>query len=193
MVGKDDMSVLCSSKHGDKNENSTYSRRKKEKKAKVQMAENSAMDNSVDTGDYMTLVDNFVQDVIERAKQEYLSSCPNGGTSIEIRDSDEDEGARLRTDEERSREYDRPKKNTGTKKTNGKGSGRRKPHYKYSGPVDEKEISGYESPEASNLLKNRSEFELEDTAEAQNRSVYARVATALRRLISCCIGKTWSP
>lgn len=76
MVGKDSMPLSCSSK--DRNENGSYSRRKKERKTKFQ----TETENTTSDPDYMSLVDSFVQDVIERAKVEYLSGCANGGIEI---------------------------------------------------------------------------------------------------------------
>ena len=60
------------------------------KKAKVQIDEEQAEDSEVNNGNYMTLVDNFVQGVIERAKQEYLGSCANGGVETLVREMKED-------------------------------------------------------------------------------------------------------
>lgn len=188
MVGREDIPIIRLSNHDDKNDNSTYSMRKEKKKADIQMSEEYSADNEVDNGDYMKLVDNFVQGVIERAKQEYLGSCANSGVETGVRQMNEED--RLLADADKSRENERLKKSAENRKGS---SGRRKPHYKYSGPVDEREISGYESPEASSLLNKRSEFELEDTMKAEHRTIYERVAAALRRLLSCCAGKTWSP
>ena len=91
MVGREDIPIIRLSNHDDKNDNSTYSMRKEKKKTDIQMSEEYSADNEVDNGDYMKLVDNFVQGVIERAKQEYLGSCANGGVETRVRQMNEED------------------------------------------------------------------------------------------------------
>ena len=91
MVGREDIPIIRLSNHDDKNDNSTYSMRKEKKKADIQMSEEYSADNQVDNGDYMKLVDNFVQGVIERAKQEYLGSCANSGVETGVRQMNEED------------------------------------------------------------------------------------------------------
>ena len=82
MVGRDDIT----SHYDEQNENSTYSMRKEKKKANILISEEHTADNEVDKGEYMTLIDNFVQGVIERAKREYLDSCANGDVETRVRE-----------------------------------------------------------------------------------------------------------
>ena len=65
--------------------------RKEKKKTSVQISEEHPDDNEVDRHDYMTLVDTFVQDVIERAKQEYLGSCATDGVETRVREENEED------------------------------------------------------------------------------------------------------
>ena len=77
MVGKDENAILCkrkdSGKHETEAQNGTYSRRMVERKTKFQTDQESDSN-----AEYLALVDGFVQDVIERAKEQYLSGCANG-------------------------------------------------------------------------------------------------------------------
>ena len=77
MVGKDENAILCkrrdSGKHEADAQNGTYSRRLVERKTKFQTDMESDSN-----AEYLALVDGFVQDVIERAKEQYLSGCANG-------------------------------------------------------------------------------------------------------------------
>ena len=95
MVGRDDIPVIHISNHDDKNENSTYSVQKEKKKTNMELIEEQAVDNEVDNVDFMTFVDNFVQRVIERARQEYLGSCANG--VVETRVQEENDEDKLHT------------------------------------------------------------------------------------------------
>ena len=64
---------------------STYSVRKEKKKTNVQTTDvNVENGTASENDDYRTLVDNFVHEVIERAKQEYLSGCANGGIDTRL-------------------------------------------------------------------------------------------------------------
>ena len=78
MVGKEDTAILCSRKDSDKTDNDgqkgSYSRRKVERKTKFQ----TDVENETSNQEYMAMVDTFVQGVIERAKEQYLSGCVNG-------------------------------------------------------------------------------------------------------------------
>ena len=65
--------------------------RKEKKKKELQIHEEQVVNTEVNSGDYMTLVDNFVQDVVERAKLEYLGSCANGGVETPVREKSEDD------------------------------------------------------------------------------------------------------
>ena len=80
MVGRDDIPVIMTSDYDETRKATTYCVRKERNKPNIQINEET-IENGIDSGygDYMTLVDTFVQGIIERAKQEYLRSCANEG------------------------------------------------------------------------------------------------------------------
>ncbi|KAL4223280.1 hypothetical protein ACF0H5_016752 [Mactra antiquata] len=83
-------------------------------------------------------------------------------------------------------------KEQSTKKSN-KEKQKRRHHYKYSDPVDEKEISEYEQQDSDTLLQsNTSTGELKKDRKnltTRNR-FYSRTVTTFRRMVGCCFGKT---
>ena len=86
MVERDDIPVIRTSNQDNENENSTYSMKKEKKTANIQIEKEQAVNGGVDNGDFKAFVDSFVQYVIERAKQEYLGSCANGGVETRVRE-----------------------------------------------------------------------------------------------------------
>ena len=66
-------------------------KKKKKKKKKLWIHEEQVVNNEVNSGDYMNLVDNFVQVIVERAKREYLGCCANGGVETPVREKSEDD------------------------------------------------------------------------------------------------------
>ena len=95
MVGREDIPVIRTSSYDENYGTSTYSVRKEKKKTNVQTTDVN-VENGIasENDDYRTLVDNFVHEVIERAKQEYLSGCANGGIDTRLC---EERGDRLHT------------------------------------------------------------------------------------------------
>ena len=91
MIGREDIPIICISNDDDKKENSTYSMRKEKKKAKMQISEEQAVDSEVGNGDVMLLVDHFVQEIIERAKQEYIGSWATVGVETPVREENEED------------------------------------------------------------------------------------------------------
>ena len=57
----------------------------------MQISEAQAVDNEVGNGDVMLLVDNFVQGIIERAKQEYIGSWATVGVETRVREENEED------------------------------------------------------------------------------------------------------
>ena len=88
MVGQDDLPILHTANH-DKGHNVTYSMQKEMKKANIQTNERQVHDNDGDSGEYIGLVDDFVKDVIAKAKIEYLGGCANGDIGIQDREGNE--------------------------------------------------------------------------------------------------------
>lgn len=160
----------------------SYSRRKAEKQTRCKADDNDVANEHIDK-ENQQLVDRFVQDVIEKAKTEYFRQCEQGGDSKK----DTKKGKHLKGKENGS---------IGTKsqKKPGKDRHKHRHHYKYSDPVDEKEISKYENPEEEDSLlewnPNFGEISTDSRRSSDKNGSQNRFVLMFRRLMTCCFGKT---
>ncbi|XP_045172114.2 uncharacterized protein LOC123534105 [Mercenaria mercenaria] len=169
---------------GEEVPNCTYSRIKAEKQTKARGDDNSIMTESNGSLDTQQMVDSFVQEVIQKAKTEYFRQCDENeaksrGPKNEKRRKDKENG-RLAPDK--------------SSKKSGKDKPKHRHHYKYSDPVDEKEISEYEQQDRDSLLQWNPNFGAVTSDSRKNSTnrngFYNRMVATFRRLLGCCFGKT---
>ncbi|WAR02011.1 hypothetical protein MAR_008569, partial [Mya arenaria] len=151
----------------------TYSRRQTDKRATFQDGKEVVQENG-EQFEQQEMVDKFIQDVIEKARAEYKRQ----------QKGESKHGSTRRKEKNKDQTTKDMKKSASSKGT------KKKHHYKYSDPVDEKEILEYEQEETqlqwnSNFGEERTEKE-----EPRQESVYNRLAASLRSLFVCCLGKT---
>lgn len=197
MVGEREMSILRSknvtnSFPGNEDMNCSYSRYKMEKKTNSQADDNSANINDIETFEHQILVDNFVQEIIKRAKSEYLRQCPKLNDENGVKSRDSAVVQRLHEDADGSNETPTQDKKSHKSNKNRSKHSKRQPKYKYSDPVDEKEISKYEHQQQQTdpLLEWNPNFGKHSERRESLHGFYHRLGTSARRLFSCCFSKS---
>ncbi|WAR02023.1 hypothetical protein MAR_008581 [Mya arenaria] len=154
----------------------TYSRRQTDKRATYQDGKEVVHDNGKPF-EQQEMVDKFIQDVIEKARAEYKRQLKG----------DSKNGSKRR--KEKNKDQPTKDKSSKNKSASSKGT-KKKHHYKYSDPVDEKEILEYEQEETQLQWNPNFGEERKEKEEPRQESVYNRLADSLRSLFVCCLGKT---
>ncbi|WAR02024.1 hypothetical protein MAR_008582 [Mya arenaria] len=154
----------------------TYSRHQTDKMATFQDRMEVVQENG-EQSEQQEMVDKFIKDVIEKARAEYKRQ-----------QKDESKNGSKRRKEKNK---DQTTKDISSKKKSASKKGtKKKHHYKYSDPVDEKEILEYEQEEMQLQWNPNFGEERKEKEEPRQESVYNRLASSLRRLFVCCLGKT---
>ncbi|KAH3886198.1 uncharacterized protein LOC127866614 [Dreissena polymorpha] len=186
MVGEGDLVVQNKVVAGDvmgvfqvDSTNCTYSRMRS---TRSKGQDNVYMETTIEECEHKHLVDQFVQEVIEKAKAEYQrqNSSRNDASNATCKSSLKKRGKR-----------NGKKSNASCKglADSESAKGRRKPNYKYSEPVDANAISEYEDGD-SLLQRNPHCGNERQDVSPQSASRFSAVRTSLRRLLTCCFGKT---
>ncbi|WAR02010.1 hypothetical protein MAR_008568 [Mya arenaria] len=155
----------------------TYSRHQTDKRATFQDGKEVVQENREQQFEQQEMVDKFIQDVIEKARAEYKRQ----------QKGESKHGSTRR--KERNKDQTTKDKSSMKKSASSKGT-KKKHHYKYSDPVDEKEILEYEHEETQLQWNPNFGEERKEKEEPRQESVYNRLAASLRRLFVCCLGKT---
>lgn len=180
------MRTIRDSSSGSDVPNCTYSRIKAEKQTKIKEVDDTTEDENSDSVYTQQMVDKFVQEVIQKAKKEYFRQCENCQDNTDSKSHDSKSRERRKDKENGKPTSDKPSKKSGREKP------KHRHHYKYSDPVDEKEISEYEQQDSDSLLQWNPNFGTvaSDTKTTRRNGYYNRMVATFRRVLGCCFGKT---